>query len=330
MRGEDLALRFAETQCGLLAPFHLAELDLPGHLWSRLRASPHWDALSTRVLRVRGAPTSDEQRVRAAVLDVSPGGFLHGPSTLAWAGLRGYDLREIHVAQVRGFSVRPPTLGHYHRLRAVRPHDLIVLSGVVTESVLRAIWTEAAKYASPRWFEWGLDKIGKLLDEANRKGLLTWAGLHEMVDDIHQQGRGGTRIMRLLAAARQPGSSVTESGLEDRFEKILADAGVPPLRRQVWMGGHERIGRGDYRDDDLPLAVEVNSLAFHTHPSDVAADKRRYRALNDAGFTVAVMWETDLWSRPNTIVRTLRDARRMAEQRRHVVVHSPGCPWPVR
>jgi very-short-patch-repair endonuclease len=328
MSWEDLLLERADEQLGLVARFELWDLGLDKHHWQRARRNGRWDALSARVLRRRGSGSSDAQRALAAVLDASPGGFLHGPATLGWFGLRGYDLSRIHVARIRGTSNHVPTLGEFHRLRNVRPHDLLAARGIVTESPLRAIWTEAGRFASPHRFEWGLDKIGHLLDEAHRKHLLTWGALHEMVDEIHQRGLAGTVLMRTLAASRQPGSSPTETRLEDQFEKVLANAGARPFRRQVVVGGHELIGRTDFRDDELPLAVEINSLTFHTEETDRQADLLRYRRLNDTGFTVAVVWEDDLWSRQRAVVETVAEARRLASLRQTVVIHSPGCPWP--
>ena len=204
----------------------------------------------------------------------------------------------------------------------------MVARGVPTETPLRAIWSEAARLSNPRMFEIGVKRVGRLLDDAHVAKLVTWAALHEMVDDIRERGRAGTTIMRALAADRPPGSSPTESRNEDQLEKVLANAGVRALSRQHVVGGHEPIGRSDFRDLELPLVVEVNSLTYHTSPSDRAADELRYRRLNDAAFTVAVIWEDDLWSRPSWVVKTVGEARRWASNGQTHVLHSPSCPWP--
>jgi very-short-patch-repair endonuclease len=232
------------------------------------------------------------------------------------------------VARVRGAATWEPELARLHRLRDVRPNDLVVVRGVPTESALRAIWCEAARYANPALVDIGVRKIGRLVDEAHRLGLATWAGLHELVDDIHQRGRSGTVIMRALAEGRPPGTSATESRNEDRLEDLLDEAGVRPLRRQPVLGGHEPIGRCDHRDEELPLAVETNSRQHHTTPTDRAADELRYERLMDAGFTLGVIWEDDLWKNPGGVVETVALARRHARAGLRVVVHSPGCPWP--
>ncbi len=318
----------AEAHEGLVAKFQLPEMGLDSVHWWRAVRTGRWQPVGDRVLRSAGSPATEAQRVLAAVLDASPGAVLHGPSALAWLRMRGYGLADLHVARARDLSGSTATLATLHQLRALRAHDVVVVRGVVTETALRAIWTEAARYARPQRREFGLERIGSLLDQAHRLGLVTWAGLHEMVDDIRMRGRSGTVIMRMLAGQRPPGSSPTESRQEDQFEKVLADHGARAMRRQRWLGGHEPIGRCDFSDEDLPLATEVNSLTFHTTPTDRAADERRYQALMDAGFTVCVIWEEDLWSRQHAVATTVAKARAHAAAGRRFVIHSPACPWP--
>lgn len=313
---------------GLITRFHLPEIAADAHHWRRALQSGRWQEMSQRVLRSASAPATDAQRVLAAVLDASPGAVLHGPSTLAWMGLHGFNLTQVLVARQRGASGRHAYLAEVHRLRSLRAHDVIVFQGIPTETALRAIWTEAARYAAPRRRGIGIDRIGHLLDAAHREGLVTWAGLHEMVDDIRQRGRAGTVIMRELAGRRPHGSSPTESRNETQFVEILERRKIRPFRRQRHLGGHEPIGRCDFSDEQLPLALEVNSIKYHTTPTDRAADERRYQALNNAGFAVAVIWDYDLWARPSAVVATVRDARRRATAGERSVIHSPACPWP--
>lgn len=328
MKWEDKLRELAHTQEGLVAKLHLPGLGCTSDHWWQARRNGRWELLSPRVLCLRGTPENDGQRTLAAVLDASPGAVLHGKSALAWWGLRGYDLRTIHVARPRDLSGAPACLGKLHELRALRPHDVMVARGVPTETVLRAIWTEAARYAAEPRVEIGLRRIGRLLDDAHVANLVSWAALHEMLNDIRERGRSGTTLMKILADERLPGSSPTESRNEEQLEKILANAGASLLRRQAIVGGHEPIGRVDYRDDDLLLAVEVNSITYHSSPSDRGADRLRYQRLNDAGFTVAVVWEDDLWSHPNAVLQTVTEGRRLANDRERVVLHSPSCPWP--
>lgn len=328
MHWEERFHRLSEVQDGLVARFQLPTIGCTIDHWWTARRNGRWTVCSDRLLGLRGSPRSDSQRVRAAVLDTSPGAMLHGPTTLAWAGLGGYGLRHLHVAKPWGMRSTPSALATIHRLRAVRPNDVAVLRGMASETPLRAIWTEAAAYAAPHRQAIGIERIGRLLDDAHKLGLVTWGGLAEIVDDIHQRGRAGTVIMRALAEARPQGSSPTESRNESRFEEILTSAGAEPLERQKVLGGHEPIGRSDHRDRRRPLAVEINSEIHHTTPTDRAADERRYSALNAADFTVGIIWEEDIWRHPNLVLQTVAAARRMADRGDRSVLHSPGCPWP--
>ena len=328
MHWESLLHGVAGTHAGLVAKFHLRPLGLDSRHWWRAIRSGRWAPVGDRVLAAAGSAESEARRVLAAVLDGSPGAVLHHRSALAWLGVHGYTLARIQVARPRGLTSALTPLAEVHRVRDLRPHDVTVVRGVATETALRAIWGEAARYAPDRWREVGLDRIGNLLDQAHRLGLVTWAGLHESVDELRQRGRAGTTIMRELAGERPAGSSPTESRLETRFEKVLRDFGRDPLRRQQVVGGHEPIGRCDFADEWHPLVVEVNSLTFHTTPTDRARDERRHQALIEAGFTVCVIWEDDLWSRPSAVARLVTEARRRAARRDAVVLHSPGCPWP--
>jgi very-short-patch-repair endonuclease len=101
------------------------------------------------------------------------------------------------------------------------------------------------------------------------------------------------------------------------------------MERQVVVGGDRPIGRSDHRDPSMPLIVEVNSLAFHSTPSDQDADERRYGQMVAAGFTVVVVWEGALWSNTASVVAAVAEGRRRARRGNPSVVHTVGCPWPA-
>jgi hypothetical protein len=328
--GMDWEARFrrhAGFQEGILARFQVPLLGCTPEHWQRARNDGRWEPWGPRILLEAGLPRTDHRRALAGVLDSAPGSMLHAEAALGFLGMKPFDLRRILVARPRGLASTPATLGELHLLRAVRARDVIVVRGVPTETALRAIWAIAARYASPGRVDIGYLRIARLLDAANRMNLVTWAALHEAVDDLQQRGRAGTVLMRALAEERLPGTSKNDSRQEVRLEELLDEAGEKPLRRQIVSGGDEPIGRCDHRDHDLPLVIETNSETFHTTPTDQLADEIRHQRFNVAGFTVGVVWEQDLWSNPRGAIETVRTARRHARARRADVVHSPGCPW---
>ena len=318
----------ASRQDGAIGIDQLADIGVSNDQWWSAKRNGRWIEASRRVLLMAGTQTLPGQRVHAALLDAGGGAVLHGTSALAWFGQRGFDLSTIHTTRRRGTRTAPAELSVVHRLRDLRPSDLCVVRGVASVTPLRAIWSEASRFANERWHERGLVRIGKLLDDANRDGLLTWADLHESLRSLERSGRAGTRIMRELATKRKPGECPTESRNEDRFESVLTDAGVDRLLRQRVVGGDAPIGRADFRDPDLPVVVEVNSITFHSLPSDQSDDENRYTKMVDAGFAVGVVWEPDLWSRPAIVTEVVREVRRRARSASPTIVHSAGCPWP--
>ena len=134
--------------------------------------------------------------------------------------------------------------------------------------------------------------------------------------------------MRELAVERQPGTSATESRNEDRLEQLVAGAGLARLERQKVVGGATPIGRVDHRDTELPVVIETNSLRFHASLSDQRDDEQRYQALVSAGFSVAAIWEDDLWSNTASVLGVVREARAYARRGEPTIVHSASCPWP--
>ncbi|MEY2476119.1 MAG: hypothetical protein QOG87_1434 [Actinomycetota bacterium] len=152
------------------------------------------------------------------------------------------------------------------------------------------------------------DRLDGIIERVIAKSPGVLEGLRGMLPELAQRGRPGIAVMRRQLAKRPPGYVPVASGLERRFEKIVAPLGVV-LRRQVDVGGHEWVGRVDFVDD-LTLLYEVDSILHHTTPGDVARDAARDRAMKAAGFADVVrVAEEDIWYHPGTVVTQVRAAR---------------------
>jgi very-short-patch-repair endonuclease len=328
MHWEARLRRLAALQWGVIGIHQMPTVGGDHRWWTNARRNGRWDSLSRHVLRADGAPVTVEQRAFAGVLDAGPTAFLSGDSALAWFGVRNRSLEPVQVGRRRGTTNRPGELAHAHRFRDVRACDVAVVRGLPVLSPIRAAWCEAARLSHlPE--EWGVPRLERVVDDLHRAHLLTWEQLHESIRCLGRRGRSGTTLMRAIAARRLPGTSPTESRNEDRLEEVLEEVGAAPLVRQVVVGGDHPIGRTDFRDPDLPMVAEVNSLTFHTTPSDRDADRRRYAQLVAAGFAVAVVWEDDLWSNRSDVVRVVAETRDAARAGHPVVFHTASCPWPT-
>lgn len=135
--------------------------------------------------------------------------------------------------------------------------------------------------------------------------------LHAMLDELGARGRNGTAAIRAVLEERPPGYMAPASGLEARLVRILAEAGEPPLDRQVDVGGHEWIGRVDFVDRRAGLLVEVDSALHHTSKLDRERDRLRDEAILAAGWQAVVrVAEEQVWHRPREALAAIRGARR--------------------
>lgn len=328
MHWEARLRRLAVLQTGVIGIHQMANVGGDHRWWTNARRNGRWEPLSNHVLRADGTPVTVEQRAFAGVLDAGPTAFLADESALAWFGVRNRSLEPVQVGRRRGTTNRAGPLARAHRFRDVRACDIVIVRGLPVLSPIRAAWCEAARLSAlPE--EWAVPRLERVVDDLHRAHLLTWAQLHESIRCLGRRGRAGTTLMRVIAAKRVPGTSPTESRLEDRFVEVLAEVDAAPLVPQVLVGGDRPIGRTDFRDPDLAMVAEINSLTFHTTPSDRDADRRRYAQLVAAGFAVAVVWEDDLWSNRSDVLRVVADARDAARSGRPGVFHTASCPWPL-
>lgn len=120
---------------------------------------------------------------------------------------------------------RPGALARAHRFRDVRACDIVVVRGLPLLSPIRAAWCEATRL-SRLPAGWGVPRLERVVDDLHRAHLLTWEELHESIRCLGRRGRSGTGLMQSIAAEREPGTSTTESRLEDRFAEVLEEAGA--------------------------------------------------------------------------------------------------------
>ena len=104
----------------------------------------------------------------------------------------------------------------------------------------------------------------------------------------------GVRVMRRLLADRPADHVPPQSGLEARVDRLARDVGVV-LRRQVDAGDDQWIGRVDFVIEDTSKIIEVLSRRYHSSTLDRLSDHARFTRLNDAGFQVLTLWDSDIW-----------------------------------
>jgi very-short-patch-repair endonuclease len=308
---DDSALKaLAAAQHGLVSVGQMVELGYARHQRLRLVEGARWERLTPRVVRLVGAPATTHQRAMSSVLDGGYRAALVSRSALAFWGITSMRLEPFEIGRERGRSGLPHRGGLRHDPCLLPEHHIRVLEGIRLATPARALFDVAGTQRRGAELPWWVERMERLTDVAWSMRLVSGATLHDMLDELAQRGRPGIRTMRQVLVSRPRSYTPPASGLEARFEQILRDAGLPPMRRQVDMGDEQGwIGRVDFRDARLPLVVEIQSERFHTSLTDRAADRERIRRLRGAGLEVVEIGDAEVWQHRGTVVRRVIEAR---------------------
>ena len=307
MRLHREILELAGDQRGLVGRWQLQALGASDTEVDRLSRSPGWEPASQRVLARTGMGWSDRRRLQLAVLDASPGAWLGG-STAAWLwGAPGYRPDPIHLVRHRGVSRRAPAFGVVHEVTHVLPSEVKMLDGLPLLGPALVVCELAGMTPAA--------KVERTLDWFWNNRLLDGRTFRAVVSRYARRGRAGSSVLRELDAKRGPGYVPPASNLERRFEEVLDRYGQPRMRRQVDSGGEAWSGRVDFRDEHLPLVVEVQSERFHSALVDKVADAHRKEALVAAGFRIVEVWDTEVWYHPGSVAERVAEARSELRQR---------------
>lgn len=265
-----------------------------------LRQHPAWHATLGRMVRsgalvavLPGAVVaSGDHRFATHLLAVAstyPDGVVHGAAAARLTFWPDLPVETIDVARRYGTTGR---LGFRFTRRAVPP-TLIEMTGPVRHTV--PALTAVDLCGGPV----GADA----LDQVLRSRAATLAQLHEAFA-ITRGRRGNAERLRLLIDSRDEPWSAAER----LTHRLLRSAGM-----KGWVANHPvRIGSLRYFLDvafpEIRLAIEVESVAFHSSPGQLHRDRLRQNLLTAAGWTVLRIDWTMITDRPDAVIRIIRAA----------------------
>lgn len=194
------------------------------------------------------------------------------------------------------------TLGVVRERRLLARHHMTEVAGIPVLTLPVLLYQLAGRLHPDRFERVASSVIGR------SPGVLR--ALHALLPELAERGRNGITTMRAFLDANPAGTRLP-TGLERRFEELVAAAGEKPLVRQVDLGGHEWLGRVDYLDPQLRLVVEIQSRTYHSSALDRRADQRRVDQLRAAGVADVLLVDEDLiWHQPSEVGAAVRAARR--------------------
>ena len=283
-------------QLGLITT-EQALAQLADHELEYLVRSEQLVPLRRSVYRFAGVPESWEQHVLGACLAAGPDAVASFGSAGALWGLRGFDRSGIEIT-VPGR--RNPRLADVvvHQSNHWGPEHTGRRHGVPTTSIARTLCDLTARV--PPW------RIGPLLDDADRRGLVTVRRVERVYRALATKGRRRSTVMRAVLADRLAGFEAGDSPREVDVAKVLVSAGLPRPVGQHLIRLERRPVHVDFAYPELRVAIEYDGWDAHRTRGAFDEDRARDNELEVLGWIVLRF--TSRWKR-SEIVATVRAAR---------------------
>jgi very-short-patch-repair endonuclease len=222
---------------------------------------------------------SDAGRAHAALLSAGVrGGLSHGSAVWGFGLSTAPDPH--HVTLVRGSTKQLEGL-RVHRVRNEVP--FIVRNGLRMTTIERTLLDIAQ--TEP------FTVLQRTLNEADYRRLVTVGSLDAFLADV--RGHRGIGALRRAMLDQAP----TRSHLEDRFYKLIREAGMPRPLVNHKVEGYEC----DFVWPQLRLIVETDGWTAHGTPRQKRRDRRKEARLQRAGWRVGRVLRRDL-ERPLELV----------------------------
>jgi very-short-patch-repair endonuclease len=271
----------------------------------RCRRDPHLERVTPRVHRHRAGVPQLGQQLLLPVLDAGPGSVLWGFAATQWWGFGRFRTFPVDVAR-RPCTAPADLCGRLHQTTTLDPElDVTVHREIPIARPERLLLWLAREHTERYGHEVAAARLARTLDHAWRLGLVSPARLHRLAEERSGKGNAGIVVLRDLLEHRPLDHRPTDSNLEARWEEVVGPM-AGQFRRQVVLGDDSAIGRFDQVHVSRPLVVEIHSETFHTMPSDVERDAERARRLLEAGYSVVVYWQYDIWHDAEVVRTSLR------------------------
>lgn len=315
MLAPDLVVaRVAATQHGLFTRDQaLAAGFTEAMIRTRVRGG-RWLRAERGVWMIAGVPFTWHARVLSVCM--ASGGLASHRNT---AFLLGAD----------GFRPGPPeiTVPHGTRFRrsGVRVHQSTDLDLAQPMRISSIPTTGPARLVVDIGLLVDFERFELLVHELIRTRRLTWDDCLDSLMAHARRGRNGVGPLRALLEESY-GSVVPESALERTFERLLRAAGVEkPTPQFIVHDAHGNfIARLDYAYPDRLVAIELDSLRFHTDPKVFERDREKRNRLAGEGWFLLQFTQKMIAGSPDLVVRQVLDASRRPVMVPHLLLPSRG------
>jgi hypothetical protein len=153
------------------------------------------------------------------------------------------------------------------------------------------------------------ERLTQLVDDAIRKRAVTLPGLWDVLIRHAARGRNGTAEFRVELERRRAGDAVPLSMWSRWVADLIADQGLPkPIFEHPVHRSGSFVAQVDLAFPEWRVAIELDSISFHTRFNRFQLDPVRRNAIRNAGWhLVEVTW--DLYAKhPLDLLATVRAA----------------------
>jgi hypothetical protein len=265
--------------------------------WQRCASGGPWQRMYPGVVLLHNGPPTRDQQLTAALLRAGPGAVVSGAEACRRHGLpaRGTEIHVLVPGSVRGS-------GSLIVERASPMPPAADVGGFPVVPADRAVVDACRRLRSP-------DEATALVAAAIQKGRCTPESLRAEA----RTNRFGTKLVRTVLTELGRAESVAERDARRLSRKIRLT--TPHWNATLADADGVIIGRPDAWFDDVGLAWEIDSRAFHYGPRDYERTLARNSRYAAAGILVVQTLPTRLRDNPEQVARELRKAYQAAAAR---------------
>jgi hypothetical protein len=270
----DLDLRLVhvvEQQHGVFDVAVLDRLEFTPRMRRHRISVGRWVRLHDGVYRMAGTPLTWRGRLLAACLAGGPtAAGSHRSAAAIWdTGGGDRSIQEILCRRWRR-SKEPGLV--IHETKVLDACDVTSVDGIPVTTVERTL-LDLGAVRHPLTVE-------RAVEAALRKELTTLPDLRATVRRLGRPGRNGAGVLRRIIDERDPDRRLTESAMEMKLLQVLRAHGLPEPVTQYEIRDRGRfVARVDAAYPDLRIALEYESLDWHTGKAALLRDSARRNAL---------------------------------------------------
>lgn len=288
--------RMASSNLGLLAQEQLISAGFSTRKIQRMVSSGLLRRIHRGVFVLLGTDLTWERLIGAATLSGPMRPASHLAAARLWA-LRSVDedlqisVEYPHRAALQGISV--------HRSRSLCSADVTWVDGILVTTPERTLADLGKVLPEP--------EVLRILRHAIATGLVNRRDLWRLRFRLGKQGRDGIGVLGRCLASLPEKAEYSKSGLEVMFLELCERFGVPAPAVQLPLAIGGQLFRVDFAFPAHRVFVEIDGAAWHSGPTQVAADGGRQNLLVAHGWRPVRFTYNDLLHRPSRCARLVKD-----------------------